>query len=190
MKLFPDDVYDQNLTGNNGAVFSTFRDYRYMLYRTWNSSLPSVAFIGLNPSTAGAFEDDATIRRCVTFATRWGFGRLFMVNLYGYIATQPKDMKKHADPIGDHNFEYIKKFTSAEHVGQAICCWGGNVDDMLKSVWHHSVVEAWRMIGAPKFCLGTTNSGQPKHPLRLSGATERKPYNVLPVDLEGRLKRD
>src|SRR5687768_9426584 len=34
------------------AVFSRCRTYRYSLARVWNPELPSVLFVGLNPSTA------------------------------------------------------------------------------------------------------------------------------------------
>ena len=48
--------------------------YRYSLERTWDEGKPTVLFICLNPSTADAVEDDATVRRMVIW--RWSsFGR-------------------------------------------------------------------------------------------------------------------
>ena len=46
-----------------------------------------VAFVLLNPSTADEEGDDPTIRRCIGFAQRHGFGGLEAVNLYAYRAT-------------------------------------------------------------------------------------------------------
>jgi len=42
-----------------GAVFSPCEKYRYVLWRTWDDTLPKVVFIGLNPSTATATIDEA-----------------------------------------------------------------------------------------------------------------------------------
>lgn len=58
-----------------GATFSSDQKHRYSLERVWDVMRPSVVFIGFNPSTADAFLDDPTIRRCVGFANspqRWG----------------------------------------------------------------------------------------------------------------------
>ena len=46
--------------------------YRYSLERTWDEGKPTVLFICLNPSTADAVEDDATVRRMVSFARQFG----------------------------------------------------------------------------------------------------------------------
>src|SRR5207253_9302632 len=54
----------------------------------------TVTFVGLNPSTADATQDDPTIRRCIRFAREWGFDRLKMVNLYAYRATDPRELGK------------------------------------------------------------------------------------------------
>jgi hypothetical protein len=39
----------------------------------------TVAFIGLNPSTADEAKDDPTVRRCLRFAFDWGFA-LFSIS--------------------------------------------------------------------------------------------------------------
>lgn len=45
---------------------------RYTLTRVWNSALPMITFVMLNPSTADAVQFDPTLRRCVGFAKREG----------------------------------------------------------------------------------------------------------------------
>ena len=75
---------------DSGACFDSTGAYRYRLWREWDVSKPSVTFVMLNPSTAGAKDDDPTIRRCLSFARSWGFGRLEVVNLCAYRATSPK----------------------------------------------------------------------------------------------------
>jgi hypothetical protein len=64
------------------AAFSPCRNYRYSLSRFWNPKLPSISFVGLNPSTADDQTDDPTVRRCVAFARRWNFGGLILTNLF------------------------------------------------------------------------------------------------------------
>jgi hypothetical protein len=46
--------------------------YRYELWRRWAEG-PHVLFVMLNPSTADAVTDDATIRKCIGYAKRWGY---------------------------------------------------------------------------------------------------------------------
>ena len=63
------------------ASFSEDRKYRYVLDREWDESGKLVTFIMLNPSNADEVVDDRTIKRCITFAKEWGYGRLRVVNL-------------------------------------------------------------------------------------------------------------
>jgi hypothetical protein len=73
-----------------GAIFSDCRKYRFALRRNWDESKPYVMFIGLNPSTADEIENDPTINRCISYARSWGYGGLFMANLFAFRATDHK----------------------------------------------------------------------------------------------------
>ena len=66
----------------NGAIISDCGKYRYQLWRKWDPSLPVVLFIMLNPSQADASEDDPTIRRCINYAKSWGYGGIYVGNLF------------------------------------------------------------------------------------------------------------
>ncbi|MCE5270785.1 DUF1643 domain-containing protein [bacterium] len=89
-----------------GAVISKDGVYRFFLWR-WlelpeqNVLFPrtpkTVTWLMLNPSTANASKDDPTIRRCLGFARQWGFGRLFVVNLFAYRSSSPRELKKHLE---------------------------------------------------------------------------------------------
>ena len=68
-----DDGGDRAVMQRN-AILDVAREYRYTLERTWNPDAGRVLFIMLNPSTADADFDDATIRRCTGFAASWGKG--------------------------------------------------------------------------------------------------------------------
>jgi hypothetical protein len=74
------------------ALLSPCENYRYWLSRDWDDSLPIVTFIMMNPSTADATIDDATIRKCVGFAKAWGFGRIRVVNLFALRSRDPLDL--------------------------------------------------------------------------------------------------
>ena len=91
------------------AILSDCRIYRYSLTRTWDVNKKYVLFIGLNPSTADENYDDPTIRRCVDYAHRWGYGGLVMTNLFAFRATLPIDLKNAKFPIGKENNLWIGK---------------------------------------------------------------------------------
>ena len=150
-----------------GAQFSDCRKYRYALWRTWEENC-HVMFIGLNPSTADEKQDDPTIRRCIGFAKDWGFGGIYMLNLFAYRATNPKEILKAENPIGDANDEYLKMYHAKE--GLNIACWG------TWGVYKGRGEEVIALLGKENLsCLGVTKNGQPKHPLYLKRGIEPTP---------------
>src|ERR1700679_2220036 len=90
-----------------GAQFSHDNTYRYTLTRKWDEG-PAVAFLMFNPSTATATTEDPTIRRCIGFARRWGYGRLVILNLYAIRGTDPRTPSQTLDPIGPLNDYWIE----------------------------------------------------------------------------------
>lgn len=86
-----------------GARFSACRNYRYALWRIWDIDKPLVMFIGLNPSTANETTDDPTIRRVVDFAFRWGYGGVYMMNLFAWVTPYPGELATSPDPLGDND---------------------------------------------------------------------------------------
>src|SRR6266478_2655415 len=104
-------------------------NYRYVLRRNWLGSGGLLNFVMLNPSTADDVFDDATIRRCVGFAKRWGFSSLVVTNLCAYRATQPNDLwalvnlenARHL-AIGEGNTVHIEREAKMAH--QVVCAWG------------------------------------------------------------------
>jgi hypothetical protein len=139
--------------------------WRYRLDRIWAPEKGTVAFVMLNPSTADAEQDDATIRRCVGFAQDWGYGHLAVVNLYGFRATDPKELKEwiatdEGWAIGrDNGRHVIEVCLQAQTI---VAAWGANAPE--KRV--EAVRATFRALGVRIDCLGYTKSGQPVHPLR------------------------
>ena len=143
-------------TIKKSAVFSPCRKYRYSLTRSWNSAEGYVLFIGLNPSIADEIIDDPTLIRCINFAKDWGYGGLIMVNLFAYMSTHPKDLKKAKLPIGKNNNKHILKNHQKSQL--TIAAWG-NDGSLLKRD-----KEVLKIINNP-MCLNINKSGQPAHPL-------------------------
>ena len=105
-----------------GALISSCGTYRYVLWRTWKVSREIVNFVMLNPSTADAETDDPTIRRCVAFAKRWGYGGIVVTNLYAYRASSPKALFFDGHPIGLDNERHLK--LAARAASRLVVAWG------------------------------------------------------------------
>lgn len=107
------------------ATISPCGTYRYWLERSWaDTGKGFVNFIMLNPSTADAEKDDATIRKCIGFAKRWGYDGLHVVNLFALRSTSPNALYSHPDPVGPENDTYIRAgVMSAE---KTIIAWGAH----------------------------------------------------------------
>ena len=116
------------------AFLSEDRMYRYGLSRVWDKSRPYVLFIGLNPSTADENKDDPTIRRCVDYVCKWGYGGLKMANLFAYRATLPSDLRKAKEPIGVDNDKYIKELSKSAAI--TIVAWGNDGSYLDLSLIH------------------------------------------------------
>lgn len=145
--------------------------YRYSLERLFSFLLPrlpqvrrTVLFVGLNPSTATAEEDDPTIRREVGYAQDWCFDRYLKGNVYALRSTDPSALYDSVDPVGPHNKATLKRLM--DRADLIVAAWGANK-------LHPAAVEIAQMILAdPRTrCLGVTKGGAPKHPLYLSKTT-------------------
>lgn len=145
----------------SSATFSEDGTYRYALKRTWETCGAAITFIMLNPSTADDVNDDPTIRRCIGFAKRDGFGVLNVVNLYAMRTTQPKHLLDIADPEGPENLRHVQNVVGQ---GPVICAWGAGATS-IKGIPRSSVLD-W-ILGRGANCLGFTKAGHPRHPLYL-----------------------
>jgi hypothetical protein len=128
-----------------------------------------VAFIGLNPSTADEINNDPTVRRCIGFARRWGFGGVYMLNVFGFRSTNPRALKAAVDPVGPGNDASLLK--TCRRCDMVVACWGvwGGLFDRGQAVME-------LLSDVPIHCLGMTRGRQPKHPLYLRSATAAVRY--------------
>lgn len=152
-----------------GAVITG--DYRYLLWREWNSS-KTVSFIMLNPSRADATLNDPTITRCINFAKSWGYGRLEVVNLFAYRTPKPSLLKQAAEPIGRDNDRFILE--SVEKCDRIILAWGNH------GLWRKQDLYILQLLKnyTHLYSLGITKQGCPRHPLYLRRTTEPLIYRT------------
>lgn len=165
-KLF--ELKNQGETG--GAVFSKCETWRYKLWRQWAEDGKWVAFIGLNPSTADAKTNDPTVIRCIRFAKRWGYGGMYMLNLFALRSTDPKVLYQHDDPIGPDNDEVIVGTIYAQNVHEVVLCWGNHGKHLNR--WKAGWDFARSAPGDKMRWFGLTKEKQPKHPLYLPKTAE------------------
>jgi len=151
---------------HSGAIFSDCRQYRYALWRKWDASRPNVMFIGLNPSQAGSTHDDPTIRRMRIFAQDWGFGGVYVMNLFAYMTPYPEVLKKCKDPVGKNAYWLERLAPSCDKITFA---WG---------VHGHGSPQAETLIQQfpHAWCMGMNKSGSPRHPLYLRKDTQLEPF--------------
>lgn len=154
-----------------GAEIGPCGTWRYRLTRSWDSGLPRMCWIMLNPSTADAEQDDPTIRRCIDFTRRWGYGGLVVGNLYALRATDPAQLAAHPDPVGPENNEYLRAM--AADSAMVVCAWGAHPMATRRSAQVRIMLAE---AGVQLWCLGTTRSGAPRHPLYVPASTALVPW--------------
>lgn len=144
-------------------------EYRYWLTRSWDESAEPMTWIMLNPSTADAALDDPTIRRCIGFAKAWGFGSIWVVNLFALRSTDPANLRTHPDPIGPMNDHHIQERT--RHSSLNVAAWGNHGAYLTRG---YKVAATMPNLHV----LSMTGEGQPGHPLYLPKTREPIPWVV------------
>jgi hypothetical protein len=153
------------------ATFSTCGTYRYHLARQWGPGNRTVAAIGLNPGEAAGELNGPTIRRWIRAAKSAGFDALSVVNLFAYRATDWRKLRHLNDDIriGPENDAWIRRVTS--DCAAVMVAWGCHGDR-----WKQRAQLVVRLIQRPLLCLGTTRSGQPRHPMVVPASQQLVPW--------------
>lgn len=156
-----------SLSAHGTAVLSPCGTYRYRLERHGLSGSGAVAWIMVNPSTATATADDATIRKVIGFTERLGGGWAIVGNKFAYRATDVKELRRVADPRGPDNNMHLKQIMAEAPV--VIAAWGplAKLPDALRKRWT-TVAAIADQLGVKLMCFGTAQDGQPRHPLMLA----------------------
>lgn len=148
------------------AKFSVDGKNRYWLARIWDIEKPFIAFVGLNPSTANSDKDDPTIRRVISFAQKWGYCGVWMLNCFPFVTAYPKEISIDYDQF-EINERYIKEI--GDNCTEIIFAWG----NFSEPIQHARDARLMRMFPNAK-CLQKNKNGSPKHPLYVKG-------DVIPV---------
>lgn len=149
------------------AVLSQCSRYRYRLDRRVSDVGPVYAFFGINPSTADAAIDDATVRKWRGFCQRFGASRFVVGNVFAWRATDVRGLRSALDPVGPDWHLHTEEIVAAADI--LVPCWGSSVKVPPHLRHHIARLSAFLLgSGKPVFCWGKTASGDPKHPLMLA----------------------
>lgn len=134
----------------------------------------------LNPSRADARREDPTVRRCLGFARRDGFGALYVLNIFAWRTPFTRELRAARAPVGRLNDRYIAQ--AAHQADQVAIAWGAHGEYLERA----AEVLKLLSVGRAVWCLGRTHGGHPRHPLYLKRSTPFEPYPVFSLP-EGRL---
>lgn len=160
--------------------------YRYTLERIWGEGRAFVV-IGLNPSTADAEKDDATIRVLVNYAGNLGFERLLMLNLYAWRATKPADMWKASragyDIVGPlNNFCHLQERILAACINEkpmVFAAWGAHGQNRGNDFFRAMNRAKFELVQYPALkCFAFNKDRSPHHPLRINLGGPIHPYEI------------
>lgn len=152
------------------AVLSSCELFRYRLERDLGRDGPTVAILGVNPSTADATINDQTIRKDMGFGANLGWGRIIKGNKFAFRATDVKALRSARDPIGPENDVHLEQILRDADLH--IAAWGplSKLPPHLRGRWRKVAAIADR-VGCRLMCWGTAQDGHPRHPLMLAYAT-------------------
>lgn len=154
------------------AQFSADRRYRYLLGRRIGDSDRRILFLMLNPGTADETRNDPTIRRCIGFSERWGYGILEVANLFAFRTSYVKELRRADEPVGPENDEWIQ--VALQRADKIVLAWGNHGSYKGRS---DEVRRLARNVTQP-FHLGLNKTGEPRHPLYLPSSTVPLPMKA------------
>lgn len=153
---------------SGSAIISDCGRYRYRLDRSYAPAGrpfgPRLAVVMVNPSTADAGTDDATIRKVIGFARRHSFFRVTVGNLFAWRATDVRELRTAPDPVGPENDDHLRRICADAQA--MLFAWGptSKLPKELRDRWRE-VDALVRAAGHVPLCLGTAGDGHPFHPL-------------------------
>lgn len=157
------------------AIISDCGVYRYRLERAGPGE-GQTTVIMVNPSTADAERDDATIRKLKGFGERYQWGRIVVGNLFAYRATDVKELATAADPIGPENDLHLMDML--READRFVVAWGpmAKLPKRLRTRFRR-VLEIAHMVSRRPMSIGKpAKDGHPCHPLMLPYSLELQPW--------------
>lgn len=163
------------LDAPSSAIISHCGRYRYRLERQ-SLGLGQTTVIMVNPSTADATTDDATIRKLLGFGNRNGWGRIVVGNLFAFRAVEVRTMAIAPDPVGPDNDGHLMDML--READRVVVAWGpmGKLPKRLRDRYRR-VREMAHMASRPLFSIGApAKDGHPCHPLMLPYSHKLQPW--------------
>jgi len=141
--------------------------------RVWNEPAERLLLWAmLNPSIADAEQDDATLRRCISFSKREGYDGLVVVNRCAWRSPDPFELKQAgARAVGPDNDATIQRWMADPRVDRVVAAWGAHT----VSGWSPVLLFA-DDADLEVVCLGRNKGGSPRHPLYLKDDTPLELY--------------
>lgn len=156
----------------SSAIISDCGRYRYRLERKTGEVGPTIAFFGVNPSTADAAIDDATVHKWRGFCFRLGASRFTVGNVFAYRATDVRELASMPldEAAGPCNTGHVLGLIAEADI--VVPCWGSRTK-LPKRL--HARLDWMRDVMAgttkPVRIFGLAKSGDPLHPLMLGYST-------------------
>lgn len=146
---------------------------RWALWRTIGPG-PIAMWVMLNPSTADANHDDATMRRVLGFSSRAGYGRITVGNCYPFRSKDPAELKTwlKSPQIGRMYINDSWLISMATAADAIVLGWGSQVGQE-RSAKMKKLLYRWRR---KVYHLAETKTGEPAHPLRLRQTLDFTPW--------------
>lgn len=158
------------------AIISPCGQYRYRLERTVGMEGPVYAFFGVNPSTADATVDDATVRKWIGFVKTWGGSRFIVGNVNPFRATDVRELAANRMTIGAMHDQLQHLEAIVRDADILVPCWGNRSKAKHLGRDFDTVLQMLLSSGKPVMHFGLTASGDPKHPLMLGYDTPLTPF--------------
>lgn len=175
---------EQPLQIEGDALFARNRTIRRQLRRWWVERPKRwLAWMMLNPSDASEKKNDPTMGRVIHFGRSWGYDGVIVVNMYPFVASDPREMWFRRAWMNNGPDWYTRDDLNAnlndiERVGRLSCCRivaFGAAPFVKDQPWLEQCVEAFRQpfdypdsgreYDERLYCLGHTQNMQPIHPL-------------------------
>lgn len=157
------------------AIISPCGTYRYRLERQCEGD-GQTTVIMVNPSTADAAQDDATIRKLRGFGARRHWGRIVVGNLFAYRATDVRELATAPDPIGPDNDAHL--LDMIREADRLVVAWGpmSKLPKRLRTRFRR-ICEMASLVSRRPMSIGLpAKDGHPRHPLMLPYSCELEPW--------------
>ena len=144
------------------ALYSDDESKRYLLRKEWDSSKPKLCIIMLAPSTASGVGLDSTTLLVLNNATRLGFGRVDILNLFAKLNDFDLEAAERDDP---DNSKAI--LASAKDCDTIVYAAGvGKAKNELFQERQKQVLTALRPYESKLYCIGNKDGTvRMRHPL-------------------------